>query len=168
LTQRDVTEQIADLITPSLEANGFELVRVMLTGGDQPTLQIMADRADETPITVDDCADISRVVSAILDVEDPIKGAYTLEVSSPGIDRPLVRRKDFERFAGFEAKVETGAPIDGRRRFRGRLLGVDGDDVRLALEEGEAAIPLSAIDRAKLVMTDELLAAAEAAQNEPN
>lgn len=168
MTQRDVTEQIADLITPSLEANGFELVRVMLTGGDQPTLQIMADRADETPITVDDCADISRVVSAILDVEDPIKGAYTLEVSSPGIDRPLVRRKDFERFAGFEAKVETGAPIDGRRRFRGRLLGVDGDDVRLALEEGEAAIPLSAIDRAKLVMTDELLAAAEAAQNEPN
>jgi ribosome maturation factor RimP len=101
-------------------------------------------------------------------VEDPIKGAYTLEVSSPGIDRPLVRKKDFERFAGFEAKVETAAPVDGRRRFRGRLLGVEGDEVRLALEEGEAAIPLSAIDRAKLVMTDELLAAAEAAQHEPN
>jgi ribosome maturation factor RimP len=89
-------------------------------------------------------------------------------VSSPGIDRPLVRRKDFERFAGFEAKVETAAPVDGRRRFRGRLLGVDGDDVRLALETGEAAIPLLAIDRAKLVMTDELLAAAEAAQHERN
>jgi ribosome maturation factor RimP len=168
LVQRAVTERIAELVTPSLEANGFELVRVMLTGGDRPTLQIMADRTDETPITVDDCADISRVVSAILDVEDPIKGAYTLEVSSPGIDRPLVRKKDFERFAGFEAKVETAAPVDGRRRFRGRLLGVEGDEVRLALEEGEAAIPLSAIDRAKLVMTDELLAAAEAAQHEPN
>ncbi len=168
MVQRAVTERIAELVTPSLEANGFELVRVMLTGGDRPTLQIMADRTDETPITVDDCADISRVVSAILDVEDPIKGAYTLEVSSPGIDRPLVRKKDFERFAGFEAKVETAAPVDGRRRFRGRLLGVEGDEVRLALEEGEAAIPLSAIDRAKLVMTDELLAAAEAAQHEPN
>ena len=168
MVQRAVTERIAELVTPSLEANGFELVRVMLTGGDRPTLQIMADRADETPITVDDCADISRVVSAILDVEDPSKGAYTLEVSSPGIDRPLVRRKDFERFAGFEAKVETAAPVDGRRRFRGRLLGVEGDEVRLALETGEAAIPLSAIDRAKLVMTDELLAAAEAAQHERN
>ena len=168
MVQRAVTERIAELVTPSLEANGFDLVRVMLTGGDRPTLQIMADRTDETPITVDDCADISRVVSAILDVEDPVKGAYTLEVSSPGIDRPLVRRKDFERFAGFEAKVETAAPVDGRRRFRGRLLGVEGDDVRLALDDGEAAIPLSAIDRAKLVMTDELLAAAEAAQHERN
>lgn len=172
MARNDVIERIAGLVTPSLEANGFELVRVMLTGGDRPTLQIMADRTDETPITVDDCADISRVVSAILDVEDPIKGAYTLEISSPGIDRPLVRRKDFERFAGFEAKVETGAPIDGRRRFRGRLLGVEGDDVRLQLDigqgGGEAVIPLSAIDRAKLVMTDELLAAADAAQHERN
>jgi len=168
LARNDVTERIAELVTPSLEAAGFELVRVMLTGGERPTLQVMAERADETPITVDDCADISRVISAILDVEDPIKGTYTLEVSSPGIDRPLVRRKDFERYAGFEAKVETAAPIDGRRRFRGRLLGLDGDDVRLALEAGEAAIPFSAIDRAKLVMTDELLAAADAAQHERN
>ena len=171
MAQHDVTDKIATLVTPSLEATGFELVRVMLTGGDQPTLQIMADRSDGTSITVDDCADISRVVSAILDVEDPIKGAYTLEVSSPGIDRPLVRRKDFERFAGFEAKLETGAPIEGRKRFRGRLIGVEGDDVRLALdngESGEAVIPLAAIDRAKLVMTDELLAAAEAAQQERN
>jgi len=168
LAQHDVTEKIAELVTPSLEASGFELVRVMLTGGDQPTLQIMADRTDGTPITVEDCADISRVVSAILDVEDPIKGAYTLEVSSPGIDRPLVRKKDFERFAGFEAKLETGAPIEGRRRFRGRLIGVEGDGVRLALDSGEAVIPLAAIDRAKLVMTDELLAAAEAAQQERN
>lgn len=171
MAQHDVTDKIAELVTPSLEATGFELVRVMLTGGDQPTLQIMADRSDGAAITVEDCADISRVVSAILDVEDPIKSAYTLEVSSPGIDRPLVRKKDFERFAGFEAKLETGAPIDGRKRFRGRLIGVEGDDVRLALDNGdsgEAVIPLAAIDRAKLVMTDELLAAAEAAQQERN
>lgn len=168
MAQHDVTDKIAELVSPSLEANSFELVRVMLTGGDAPTLQIMADRTDGTSITVEDCADISRVVSAILDVEDPIKSAYTLEVSSPGVDRPLVRKKDFERFAGFEAKLETGAPIDGRKRFRGRLIGVEGDDVRLALDGGEAVIPLAAIDRAKLVMTDELLAAAEAAQQERN
>jgi len=166
LPQTDVTQKIERLIGPSLEANGFDLVRVALTGGDRPTLQIMADRADGSTINVDECADISRVVSAILDVEDPIKGAYTLEVSSPGIDRPLVRRKDFERFAGHEARVETSRPVDGRRRFRGRLLGVDGDDVRLALETGEAAIPLGSIYRAKLMLTDELLAAAAAAQQE--
>lgn len=166
MPQTDVTQKIERLIGPSLEANGFDLVRVALTGGDRPTLQIMADRADGSTINVDECADISRVVSAILDVEDPIKGAYTLEVSSPGIDRPLVRRKDFERFAGHEARVETSRPVDGRRRFRGRLLGVDGDDVRLALETGEAAIPLGSIYRAKLMLTDELLAAAAAAQQE--
>jgi ribosome maturation factor RimP len=171
LAQTEVTDKIAELVSPSLEANGFELVRVMLTGGDRPTLQIMADRADGTSITVDECADISRVVSAILDVEDPIKSAYTLEVSSPGIDRPLVRKKDFERFAGFVARLETVAAIDGRKRFSGRLIGVEGDDVRLALagdDGGEAVIPLAAIDRAKLILTDDLLAAAEAAQQERN
>ena len=166
MAQSNVTRKIEDLISPSLEANGFDLVRVRLMGDQRPTLQIMADRADGSTITVDECADISRVVSAILDVEDPIRSAYTLEVSSPGIDRPLVRRKDFERFAGYEARVETRLPIDGRKRFRGRLLGLDGDDVRLALDKGEAAIPFGSIDRAKLVLTDELLAAAAAAQQE--
>jgi ribosome maturation factor RimP len=97
-----------------------------------------------------------------LDVDDPIAGAYRLEVSSPGLDRPLVRRTDFERFAGFEARVETDLPIDGRRRFRGRLLGLVGDDLRIQLAEGEHTIPYTAIKKAKLVVTDELLAAAQA------
>ncbi|MBY0431553.1 MAG: ribosome maturation factor RimP, partial [Rhodospirillales bacterium] len=113
------------------------------------------------PMTVEDCADISRALSALLDVEDPIEGTYTLEVSSPGIDRPLTRRVDYERWAGFEAKVETSRPVDGRKRFRGRLVGIDeADMIRLRLDDGgEAALPLTDIQRAKLVLTDELIAA---------
>ncbi len=141
---------------------GFELVRVMVTGDRRPTLQIMAEPADRGTMTVEHCAEISRAVSAILDVEDPIAKAYRLEVSSPGIDRPLTRPADFERFAGFEARIEADQAIDGRRRFRGRLLGVQGDDVLLALPEGDLAIPLAVIRKAKLVLTDALLAAAEA------
>ena len=115
------------MIAPALSEMGFSLVRIHLSGGARPVLQIMAERSDESGMTVDDCAAISHTVSAILDVEDPISGTYTLEVSSPGIDRPLVRRRDFERFAGFEAKIETHGAIDGRRRFRGRLAGMDGN-----------------------------------------
>ena len=100
-------------------------------------------------------------MSALLDVADPLPGAYRLEVTSPGIDRPLVRRADYERFAGFAARLETELPIDGRRRFRGRLLGLAGDEVRLALPEGEQSIPLDAIKKAKLVLTDDLIAAAQ-------
>src|SRR5579872_6807416 len=142
---------------------GYSIVRVAFTGGGRrPTLQIMAERADEAAMTVDDCADISRTVSALLDVADPVNGAYLLEVSSPGIDRPLVRREDFERFAGFEAKIELSRPVDGRKRFRGKLLGVEGEALRLALEAGAGAValPLADVARAKLVLTDELLAAA--------
>jgi ribosome maturation factor RimP len=113
-------------------------------------------------MTVDDCADISRSVSALLDVADPIASAYTLEVSSPGIDRPLVRPEDYDRFAGFEARIEVSRPISGRKRFRGRLLGRSGDTVRLIAEAGEVEVPLSAIARAKLVLTDDLLALAQA------
>ncbi|MGI9417686.1 MAG: ribosome maturation factor RimP [Geminicoccaceae bacterium] len=155
-------ERISGLIAPTLEAMGFELVRVMSTGGRRPTLQVMAERLDRAGMTVDDCAEISRAVSAILDVEDPIKEAYQLEVSSPGIDRPLIKPVDFERFAGFEARVETDRPIEGQRKFKGRLLGVEEEAVRLALPEGERMLPLSSIRKAKLVLTDELLAAAEA------
>lgn len=140
----------------------YELVRVMSTGGQRPTLQIMAERVDRKGMTVDDCAEISRAVSAILDVEDPMVGAYQLEVSSPGIDRPLIKPADFERFAGFEARVETDRQIEGQRKFKGRLLGLSDQEVRLALPEGEIKIPLSAIRKAKLVLTDALLAAAEA------
>lgn len=155
-------ERISSLIAPTLEAMGFELVRVMSSGGQRPTLQVMAERLDRAGMTVDDCAEISRAVSAILDVEDPIKEAYQLEVSSPGIDRPLIKPADFERFAGFDAKVETDRPIEGQRKFKGRLLGVADQVVRLALPDGERAFPLSSIRKAKLVLTDELLKAAEA------
>jgi ribosome maturation factor RimP len=150
--------KIEALIAPSLEAMGYRVVRVAVTGGRRATLQVMAERVDDKAMTVEDCADISRSVSALLDVADPIATAYTLEVSSPGIDRPLVRREDFARFAGFEAKVELTAPVDGRRRFRGKLLGVEGDEVRLLVDAAPVALPLATVVRAKLVLTDELLA----------
>jgi ribosome maturation factor RimP len=153
------TNEIARIIEPSLQAMGYALVRVMQTGGKQrPTVQVMAERRDEAPMTVEDCAEISRSVSALLDVEDPIAGAYTLEVSSPGIDRPLVRPADYDRFAGFEAKIELSESLDGRKRFRGRLLGRRDDQVRLVAESGEVLLPLNRIARAKLVLTDELIA----------
>ena len=157
----DRIQQVTELIEPTLRDMGFELVRVLMSGGQRPTLQIMVERGDHAPTTLDDCAEASRAVSAVLDVADPLPGAYRLEVTSPGIDRPLVRRADYERFAGFEARLETELPIDGRRRFRGRLLGMAGDRVRLALPEGEQSIPLDAIKKAKLVLTDDLLAAAQ-------
>src|SRR4030088_69556 len=155
------TKELARLIEPSLEAMGYRVVRVALTGTRLPTLQVMAERRDEAAMTVDDCADISRSVSALLDVADPIASAYTLEVSSPGIDRPLVRPEDYDRVAGFEARIEVSRPISGRKRFRGRLLGRSGDTVRLIAEAGEVEVPLSAIARAKLVLTDDLLALAQ-------
>jgi ribosome maturation factor RimP len=156
----DPSRQVAELIEPTLGGMGYDLVRVLLRGGQRPTLQIMAERADRAPMTVEHCAEISRAVSALLDVADPIAGAYRLEVTSPGLDRPLTRRADFDRFRGFEARVETELPIEGRRRFRGRLLGVVDDQVRLQLEDGEQAIPCAGIKKAKLVVTDEVLAAA--------
>jgi ribosome maturation factor RimP len=158
------TRPITTMIAPSLEAMGYRLVRVAFTGGRRPTLQIMAERRDEAAMSVDDCADISRTVSALLDVADPIPVAYALEVSSPGIDRPLIERDDFARYAGYEAKIEMANLIDGRKRFRGRLLGVADDAVRVALADREVVLPLAAVVRAKLVLTDELLAAARKQQ----
>lgn len=161
----DPSARVAEIVAPSMAAMGYELVRVQLMGGRAPVLQLMAERTDRAGMTVEDCAEISRTVSALLDVEDPIDGTYTLEVSSPGIDRPLVSKRDFERFAGHLAKVETRVPIDGRRRFRGTVMGVEGDLVRLDLaDDGAAMVPFDQISRAKLVMTDELLAAAAADQ----
>jgi ribosome maturation factor RimP len=121
----------------------------------------MAECRDGKAMMVDDCADISRAIAAVLEVEDPIAGAFTLEVSSPGIDRPLVRLGDFERFAGFEARVETNRPVGGRRRFRGRLVGVAGQVVRIQVEGTTVDLPYADIGRAKLLLTDELLAASE-------
>jgi ribosome maturation factor RimP len=156
--------RIARLIEPTLEDMGFELVRVRLSGTRDLTLQVMADRADGTQITVDDCAEISQALSALLDVEDPIDRAYSLEVSSPGIDRPLTRLKDFERYAGFEAKIELARLLDGRRRYRGTLEGVEGETVRLRTDRGEAVeLPFAEIGQAKLVLTDALIEASRAA-----
>ncbi len=155
----DRTAEIERLVQPSLDGLGYELVRVHLTGGGKPTLQIMAERKDRREMTVEDCAEISRNLSALLDVEDPIPEAYALEVSSPGIDRPLVRLADYERFAGFEAKIETTRPHDGRRKFIGRIAGVRGRLVAIGGEAGDAEIPFDLIARAKLVLTDELIAA---------
>ncbi len=154
-------DRVEALLQPVLEAMGFDLVRVMVQGTVRTTLQVMAERRDGGAMTVDDCAEISRAVSALLDVEDPLPGSYTLEVSSPGIDRPLVRGRDFERFTGFEAKIETARPISGRKRFRGKLLGTTEAGVRIALGEGEAELPFGEIHRAKLVLSDELIAAME-------
>lgn len=159
---KELTQRIAALIAPSIEHLGYDLVRVHFTGGRHGTLQIMAERTDGVPMTVDDCAEISRTASALLDVEDPIPGAYTLEVSSPGIDRPLVRPKDFERFAGDEVRIELEAPADGRRRFTGTLLGLRGDSVVVATEAGETELPLTGIAKARLVLTDALIARAQA------
>jgi ribosome maturation factor RimP len=151
------TNRIAHAIEPSLGAMGYRLVRVVVTSGRRPTLQVMAERLDDQAMTVEDCAQISHSVSAILDISDPIAGAYMLEISSPGIDRPLVRAEDYDRFAGFEARIELSRPVEGRKRFRGRLLGTSADSVRLATETGELKLRLADVARAKLVLTDDLL-----------
>ena len=153
------TTRLEQLVGPALGGMGYELVRVHLSGGQRPTMQIMAERADRQNMTVDDCAAISRNVSAILDVEDPIVGSYTLEVSSPGIDRPLVRKEDYVRFAGHEARIETRQPIDGRRRFKGRLSGLLGETISIQCGDVRAEIPFDEVVRAKLLLTDELIAA---------
>jgi ribosome maturation factor RimP len=157
----DLADRVRRLIEPVAADMGFDIVRVLVSGTRKPALQVMIEHRDGRTISVDDCVQVSRAVSALLDVEEPIKGAYTLEVSSPGIDRPLVRLGDFERFQGFQARIETTRPIDGRRRFKGRLKGVDGDSVRIEVDAGEVKLPHPDIQRAKLVLTDDLIAAFE-------
>jgi len=159
----DPAQLVSALISPVLDDMGYEIVRVQLQGGNRPVLQIMADRADGASMTVDDCADISRSVSAILDVEDPIPSAYHLEVSSPGIDRPLTRLKDFDRFAGFDAKIELAHAVNGRRKFSGRLIGTEnGETVIIETEEGQIELIFNQIGKAKLILTDALIAHAQA------
>jgi ribosome maturation factor RimP len=158
------TDQVVSIIEPSLADLGYELVRLHFGGNGRPVLQIMLDRADGEEITIDDCTLASRTISVLLDVADPIPEAYELEVGSAGIDRPLTREKDFDSFAGFEAKVELKQARDGRRRFRGRLLGLKNGMVRLRVEEGEdnmIELPFADVSRAKLVLTDELIDAAQ-------
>ena len=153
--------RLADIIQPVIEGLGFELVRIRLMGGATRTLQIMADKP-EGGIEVDHCGDISTAVSAVLDVEDPIEENYVLEVSSPGIDRPLTRLKDFEMWKGWEARIETTELIDGRRRFKGGLMGVEGEEVLIEIEEGGQDITIGLrfdwLSDAKLILTDELIA----------
>ena len=156
--------QVRDLVEPTAEAMGYRVVRIRLVGGSPQTLQIMAERFDGT-MTVDDCAELSHAVSALLDIEDPISGEYMLEMSSPGIDRPLVREDDFDRFAGYEAKVEMADLLDGRKRFRGLLKGTQNGDVLIDMEGALARLPFDQISEAKLVMTDELMEAALKAQS---
>jgi ribosome maturation factor RimP len=153
------TTGIEALIAPSLDAMGYRVVRVAFTGGRRATLQVMAERQDSAAMTVDDCATLSHTISAVLDVADPIASAYLLEVSSPGIDRPLTRPEDYDRFAGFEAKVELSEAFDGRKRFRGRLLGVEDGAAKLLVGDAPVLLPLKDIARAKLVLTDDLIAA---------
>jgi len=157
--QARVTEllsRIEEIVAPTVVGMGFELVRVALSKGG--TLQIMIEPADGKAMDVEACAVVSRALSAVLDVEDPIPGNYTLEVSSPGIDRPLTRPKDYARWAGHLARLETAEPVEGRRRFKGTLLGLADGLVRVRLEDGtEAAVPLTAVTRAKLEMTDALI-----------
>ncbi|MCC9621287.1 ribosome maturation factor RimP [Thalassospira sp. MA62] len=151
--------KIAEIIEPSINALGFELVRVSMTGQDHNILQIMADRTDaKGSINVEECAEISRTVSALMDVEDPISGKYHLEVSSPGIDRPLTREKDFEIWTGFEARVELVVALDGRRRFSGVLDGIEDNAVALIVDGERVLLPFADIAKSKLVLTDELIA----------
>jgi ribosome maturation factor RimP len=151
-----IDRRMAGIITPVLEDMGYELVRVRLMSGKATTLQIMADKPGGG-IEVDDCAKISSAISATLDVEDPILDAYTLEVSSPGIDRPLTRLKDFETYEGYEAKLETAELQGGRRRFKGMLAGVEGDEVLINVDEGTIGLHFDWLSEAKLVLTDELI-----------
>ncbi len=152
-----IDQRLAEIITPAIEGLGFELVRVRLMGGLHKTLQIMADRP-EGGIDVEDCGKISTAVSAVLDVEDPITDPYTLEVSSPGIDRPLTRFKDFEVWTDYEARIETSEMIEGRKRFKGFLRGTEGDEVLIEIEEGTIGLKFDWLSDAKLILTDELIA----------
>ena len=163
--QRD--NRITAAIRPTVEDMGFQLVRAQMTGTVRPILQIMAEPSSGGAMTVQNCADLSRALSAVLDVEDPVGGAYTLEVSSPGVDRPLTRPQDFETYAGFDARVELDQAIDGQRRLKGKLCGID-EDGHVVIGEGEARVkaPMASIRRAKLLLTDALIAA-HAKQGQP-
>ena len=156
IAKTHLDQRLAEILTPVIEGLGFELVRLRLMSGKTMTLQIMAERP-EGGIEVDECAEISTAVSAVMDVEDPIEDNYTLEVSSPGIDRPLTRLKDFDRWHGYEVKIETTEMFDGRRRFKGQLVGTEGDEVLIEIEEGTIGLEFDWLSDAKLVLTEDLI-----------
>jgi len=162
ITESGVAARVAAIVEPVIGDLGFDLVRVRVTPTNGCTVQIMAERPDGT-MSVDDCETVSRAISPVLDLEDPISQAYYLEISSPGIDRPLVRASDFERWTGYEAKIELSVPLNGRKRFRGFIRGVENEDILLELpdvKEGEermARLPMHDLGEARLVLTDELV-----------
>ena len=161
-----IDQRLARIVLPTIEGMGFRLVRMRLMGGNRITLQIMAERAPDTEgagtMEVEDCAKLSRALSAALDVEDPIEGEYRLEVSSPGIDRPLTRLEDFARWKGYQARLDTTEMIDGRKRFKGVLAGVEGTEILIEIDdpniEGAIGLEFDWLADAKLVLTDELVA----------
>jgi ribosome maturation factor RimP len=163
ITEQGMAARVAAIATPVLTGLGYRLVRVRVSGTSGITVQIMAERPDGT-MAIEDCETASRALSPVFDTEDPIEREYRLEVSSPGIDRPLVRRSDFERYAGHEAKIEMSVGIDGRKRFRGTLTGVDGEAAKLRRkdaaegEPGDVLLPIADMAEARLVLTDALVA----------
>lgn len=162
ITENGVAARVAAIVEPVIEDLGFNLVRVKVTGENGCTVQIMAERPDGT-MAVSDCETVSRAVSPVLDLEDPISTAYYLEVSSPGIDRPLVRVSDFERWTGHDAKIEVAVPVEGRKRYRGFLRGVENGELVIELPDVKegldpiARVPLSNLGEARLVLTDDLI-----------
>lgn len=150
---------LQDMLEPEINRLGFDVVRILTIGQKNPTLQIMIERKDRTDIVVEDCATVSRAVSEILDEKDPIKDQYNLEVSSPGLDRPLTTLEHFQRFAGYEAKIETSSEVDARKRFKGKIISIDdGENIHFEMDDKEWVIPFASVSKAKLLITDELLA----------
>lgn len=153
---------LQDLLEPVIDGLGFDLVRILTIGQANPTLQIMIERKDRKDIVVEDCARASRAISEVLDEKDPIKDRYSLEVSSPGLDRPLVTLEHFQRFAGYEAKLETSVEVEKRKRFKGKILSVDDkNDIHFEMDGAEYVIPYENVAKAKLIITDEMLKAYE-------
>lgn len=157
-----IKHPLTDMLEPIIEKLGYEVVRIMTIGQANPTLQIMIDKMDGTEITVEDCAKVSRALSETLDEKDPISGRYNLEVSSPGLDRPLTKPEHFARFAGNVVKIETDELVENRKRFKGVLNGMENSTVLLTMEGTDYRLPFNAISKAKVVLTDELLAKWEA------
>jgi ribosome maturation factor RimP len=159
ITEPGRAARVASIAEPVLAGMGYRLVRVRVSGLAGCTVQIMAERPDGT-LAIEDCEAVSRALSPVFDVTDPIEGAYRLEISSPGIDRPLVRRSDFDRYAGHAAHIEMAVPIDGRKRFRGQLLGTDGDNARIRMSDAadvDVSLPINDMSEAKLLLTDALI-----------
>ncbi len=177
IVETGLAARVAAIAEPVLHGLGFRLVRVRISGAQGCTVQIMAERPDGS-MTIDDCEDVSRALSPVFDVADPLDTAYRLEISSPGMDRPLIRRSDFERHVGHAAKIEMAVPVAGRRRFRGTIVAVEGDAARIRRddaaegEDGEALLPIEEMAEARLVLTDDLIGEAlrhsKAAGREPD